>query len=488
MAVADSRPATVFGRQAIWYRHLAWWLLALAVMRGLQVLASDPMLAIANNYDMIRVQACVDAWPVRDGTIPPAANSPAAPLERFRFVDGVDAPCFMTSEALFAWVAWPGMWMEQALRADRTFSIRWKGALQFSLWIAIAAWCTRRLLALQRSDLAAGHAVVAAVAVVDPANLLYFNTFYAESSAVLFLYAVLAGILVAVAEGGVTRRWLIVAIGVAAILLALTKIQHLLVPLVVFVCVVVATAIGRLRLRLLSGVLAAGALLGVSAQWLHMNAESNGSNRSANLVDTLFTALLPNSGEPEVLLSRLGLPASCTEQSGSSWYSPGMVSRTLCPEVFALDQVDLIVAALRDPAMGGRTMLAGMDHARSWIPEGIGVMEGGDFARLPATVPSLSPAIAAVSPSALLALICILPAVSLVLVALRRSADQVPANAVVLALGVLPLCIYVTAVLGDGYVDLSKHFHLGISALVAALVVMACLLFDRVFRRLDGRR
>jgi hypothetical protein len=62
--------------RSIWYRRAAWLLLALALLRGLQVVAGDPLLAVANNYDMIRVQACIDAWPAR---MRPFPRRPTAP-------------------------------------------------------------------------------------------------------------------------------------------------------------------------------------------------------------------------------------------------------------------------------------------------------------------------------------------------------------------------------------------------------------------------
>jgi hypothetical protein len=475
------------GVRAAWYRRLAWLLLGLALLRGLQVLASDPLLAIANNYDTIRVQSCIEAWPVRDASIHPTTRSPAAPFERYRFTD-IGGTCFMTSEALFAWLAWPGMWLEQSLTEDRSFSIRWKGSLQFGLWLALAIGCTRRLLALDRSDLAAGHAAVAAVAFVDPGNLLYFNTFYTESSAVLFLYALLAGCVVTMAQNGRARPWRDLAIGLAAMLLALAKIQHLFVPLVTVLCVALVAWLCRLDRRRLLLVVTLGALLGSSAQWLHMNSAGNDSIRSANLVDTLFTALLPNASQPEAMLSELGLPATCIEQSGSSWYSPGMSDRKLCPEVFALRQPGLIAAAVRDPLMLGRALVGGAKRADAWIPAGLGVVEGQDSMGLPASIPSWSRVHAKAGPLVRCALICVLPVLALVLVCARRSSTQAPANAVLLVLCVLPLVVLTTAILGDGYVDVPKHFQLGFASLTAAVVVLACLALDRVLRGIESRR
>lgn len=41
-------------------------LVCTAVLRGALFLSSEPLLALANNHDMIRVQGCIDAYPIRD--------------------------------------------------------------------------------------------------------------------------------------------------------------------------------------------------------------------------------------------------------------------------------------------------------------------------------------------------------------------------------------------------------------------------------------
>lgn len=41
-------------------------ILIFASYRGISMLTSEPMIALANNSDMIHVQACIGAYPVRD--------------------------------------------------------------------------------------------------------------------------------------------------------------------------------------------------------------------------------------------------------------------------------------------------------------------------------------------------------------------------------------------------------------------------------------
>jgi hypothetical protein len=460
------------------YRNLAWFLLGLALLRGLLVLASDPLLAIANNHDQIRVQGCIGAYPDRPAETPPQTSSPEAPFSRFRFISDVGSPCFLSSEALFAWAAWPAMWLEQSLRSDRTFSVRWKGGLQFILLLLIAAWSTRRLLALKRQDLAAGHAAIFALVVCDPGNLLYFNTFYGEAAAILSCYGLLVGALVGLAcKDGASRASLLV-VGLSAVLLATSKIQHLIVPLLILAAVAAsAVAARRLPARLLVA-LFLGGLVGFSLQWMNRAASENEGIRSANLIDTLFTALLPSASDPSKLLARLELPSSCIEQSGESWYTPGMLQHERCPEVFKLDHHDLMLAVFRDPLMAFSALQGGLRHVRPWIPLQLGVVEGGVRAGLPWWAPSWNAVLDVPGQSVYFSMLLGLPIFAAGMVCLRRTRDQWAANAILLSLGGLPLCIFFVSVLGDGYVDLSKHAQLGTACLLAEFVVLICLLVD----------
>lgn len=471
-----------------WYRRIAWLLLLVALIRALQVFASDPLLALANNYDMARIQACVDAWPVRPESVPLGANSPEAPLERYRFVSGVGSPCFVSSGALLAWLAWPGMWLEQAVAADHSFSIRWIGAVHLAVLMALAVFLTRRLIVIGRCDLAAGHSALSAIAIADPGNTIYLNTFYSEPSALIFFYALLGGLMLAMAQRGRPGRLLLVGIGLSALLLALSRIQHLLLPLVVFLAVALVSVTARRRQRLLLAVLGMAAVLGAAAQVANLQSMDNRSVRSANLVDTLFLALLPNASEPLSLLQELDLPAHCIAQSGSSWYTPGMQERELCPQVFELRHIDLVAAAVLDPPMIAKAMLGGIELLQSWIPAHLGVVEGHNHAGLPSRIPSWNRFFEAANPRTLAILLAALPLIGLLAALRRRSQEQMASNAIFLVLGLTPAYVLATSVFGDGYVDIVKHVQLGYAAIACAISLVLCIAVDSVFRRLAGRR
>lgn len=469
------------------YTGLAWIFLLIALLRGALLIGSDPLLALANNYDMIRVQACIDSYPARDASIPPAAGSHEAPLARYHFVHDVGAACFVTSQAIFAWMAWPGMWIEQALRADSTFSIRWIGSVQWACWMLLAFFCTRRLLSMQRADLALGYAAIQAIVLADPGNTLYLNTFYTEASAIFFLQALLAGIFVALASRKQMSMFLTLAIAASTSLLVLAKIQHLLLPLVIFGALLILRLVqGVVPARLLA-TLGVGLVVGAGAQFVHMNASHTDAIRSANVVDTLFMSMLPHANPPGALLVRLGLPETCVAQAGQNWYTPGMAERQLCPEVERVSHAALLSELIADPLLALRGLRFGTQHMRPWIPDHLGVVESVRLAKLPTYVPTLSRLLDRLPLSVFEFLLFALPVIGVVFVSLRRSAKYAATNAGILALCGIPLFVMATAVFGDGYVELPKHGQLAFPAMFAAVLTLACVAINALVRRIFDR-
>ena len=137
-------------------------LLAVVLYRGIAILHSEPLLALANNYDMIRVQACIKAYPVRAAEIPPQAGNADAPIERYRFRHDVVAPCFRSTEVLFARLARPLFKAESLRSSDGSFSIRWIGLVKFSLFLALVAGFTAAWWRRGQPGAAMANAAVAA--------------------------------------------------------------------------------------------------------------------------------------------------------------------------------------------------------------------------------------------------------------------------------------------------------------------------------------
>jgi len=451
-------------------------LLALAGLRIATLQFGDPLLAVANNYDMIRVQACIEAYPVREASIPPWAGSYEAPLERYRFTAEVGAPCFLTSEVLFAWAAWPGMWFEQRFLSEGTFSIRWVGAVKLLLFGLIVLLVNRSLLRRGAIDFAAGHAVLVTVVLADPGVSLYLNSFYAEYAAVFFAYLLLALLLLALSDpAAVLSSRLLCGIGLAAALLATSKVQHLLTPLFVFSILLLMRLMGtRIRTNVLAA-LASGVLLGALIQGLHLASEQTRSMRHANLINTVFYAVLPNADDPLQVTRALGLPDACAAQSGKNWFTPGMQEQTLCPNAFELTRVDLVRVLVAEPALVARVILGGIIRSRPWIPPHLGLVEQQSVGRLPRWHSTLDRVLMALPDRAYLALMTCLPLMAAILILRRRRSDQMAANALLAILATLPLFSVAVVVFGDGYADTPKQSHLGTTTLLAGVCLLVML-------------
>lgn len=451
---------------------LAWLLLALAALRGILFIAAEPMLAVANNFDMIRVQACIDVFPARADDVPIEASSHRAPLERYRFARS-DNPCFATSELLFAALALPGMWVEQAIRDDATFSLRWQGWIKLALLLAFAAAATRRLLALGRADLAVGHAALVALVLCDPGNLVYFNTFYAQAAAVLFLYALLVGTVVVVGTQAEPSRTVLAGLGLCAALLALTKLQHVVLPLAIVVLLLPLAWRHPQRWRRPLLAMAIGGLVGGGVQVVQMNAAHTVGIARANVVNTVFPTMLPESADVARTMAELGLSERCLQAVGKSWYMRGMQDGSLCPESLELSRGRLTAVLASNPAIVWRMVNGAIERMRPWLSPHLGMVAGADLAPLPADVPTVARLLDAIPAIIWKAALLGLPLLGYAMAWRRARSGQMAGNAVLVTCCALPLFVTGVSVYGDGYVDLHAHAHLAFPVLMTALVLVA---------------
>lgn len=467
-------------RSAVATRWLTNAFLALALWRLGALFAAEPMLGVANNYDMIRVQACIDVYPLRDDSIHPASFSPDQPLERYRFTPNIGAPCFLTSEVLFAALAWPAMQAEAALSTDGGFSLRWIGGAKLLLLCALVAWVHRRLRARHAAGLALAHAALVALVVADPAVGLYLNTFYAEFSAVFFAYALLVLLWLGMQPG--RSGWgLHVGLLLAAIGLATSKVQHVLTPAFVLGVILLLCGLRVLRIeRRLVLALMVGALLGAVIQAVHLRAGQTDSMARANIVNTIFYGLLPQTDDPARFVQDLGLPNECAELVGDSWFTPGMMQGELCPHAQELSRVDLVRALAHQPVVVPRLMFEMVMHQRPWVPQFLGLVAGRSMGRLGAPHFSLDTLLSALPGWAYFGLIAGLPLAAWASLRMRNTPEQHAANAVLAILSTYPWFGLAVVAFGDGGIDASKQSHLATTAVIGACVVLLALMLSRV--------
>ena len=133
-------------------RMLAVILLAAGVARAATLVLDVPVAGYANQFDMLRVSACLGLWPMT--TQDPRRASPKAPIATYR----VDRPemesCFPSSAVLMAWL---GLQTANLLGGEE-IDLRWIGGIKLALLCLIAVLLH---VTLHRFPAAAfGHAAV----------------------------------------------------------------------------------------------------------------------------------------------------------------------------------------------------------------------------------------------------------------------------------------------------------------------------------------
>lgn len=456
-------------RLPAWFHLLLAALAVIALARALGLVLHRPLLAFANNYDQIRYTACLDLAPWRPGERADRGN-PQAPLSRYAFQPLPAGTCIWTSDLVFtAPVA--AVWrLSEALGGREIHSIHRLAEWRLLGWLLLAAWTTRALLRAGQPHAAAGYLGWLALFGNDPANLLYFGTFYAEAGAVLGFHACLAGVAVALLRPA--RSALAVAAAGAAILAA-SKQQHLVLPLLLgFALLAAAGSAGR---KAAFAVLA-GAVLGLAFQLGDLArappmASGVGAVNRANFV---LGVLLPESSDPLRVADVLELEPACTAYAGRSVYAMTAPVERVCTKVIAWPRALPWWLLISDPPALGRALLHVPRLLLPWIP-GLGVVEGASWGALPAAQPSWQRVFG--DRAAIAAGLLLLP--WLLFAACLRLRASPAARGFALLCAVGSATVVLVSLFGDGDVEFAKHSHLAPDFALASLGLVIAALVRR---------
>ncbi len=314
------------------------------------------------------------------------------------------------------------------------------------------------------------HAAVFAVVLTDPANTLWLNTLYTESATLFFAYAV-AGL---IALATITHPGRTTAMAMIVALAGLASSRQQYAPFAVVPLLVLAPYWWRS-----ARVAWVGAALGLAAAWA-LQADSLATMpaiRAANNHDFYLGAALPSVRNEPQALARLGLPADCRAAMGANWYvGMGAKPQEQCTEVASLGRVNFLRLLPDDPLLPLRILVRGLPESQAWVQHYLGMIAGESFGdlslrptwigasladateRLPLAVYLLVlAALAAGFPCALIAW----------LRALRSSGREDGWLRGVIFVSAIALYAPVSAVFGDGYVEVARHSVLLHSAMVA---------------------
>ncbi|HEX6832365.1 MAG TPA: hypothetical protein VF132_02425, partial [Rudaea sp.] len=324
------------------------------LIRAVALLAHDPLIALANSYDEVRYTACFDLYPDRPGIDDPTRNSPEAPYSRYTFVPGAAPICYWSTELLFQGAAVAIYKLQHAATGATSFSVRWIGALKFAALLVLWAVFCRAWVARAQPWSALANGLLLPIVFADPANGIYLNTFYAEWTALLSLYA-LCGLLL-LYDARKRSAHAMVLIALAAFALAMSKIQHLVLPLA---CAIVVLLVGQLRTRRWpwQGVaLLIGAVFGALLQTVQLRRESPAIEaiNQFNRADVVFTGLLANARDPAATARSLGIGADCLQFVGKSAWQIGDWPQSACPTLANVTRGSELKALAREPDMALR--------------------------------------------------------------------------------------------------------------------------------------
>ena len=440
-----------------------WPALALCFLAGLAravvLMSHDPLIALANSYDEVRYTACFDLYPDRPGIDDPTRNSPEAPYSRYAFAPNPEPMCYWSTELLFQGATAAIYHLQHAMTGATNFSVRWIGALKFSVLVIL--WIVFGLAWIARGEpwSALANGLLLPIVFADPANGIYLNTFYAEWTALLTLYTLFS--LVLLNDDRDYSRRIFIVIALAAFALAMSKIQHLVLPLA---CALAVLLVGKFRTHRWpwQGVaVLVGALLGIAVQGAQLQRESPAIEaiNQFNRADVVFTGLLANASDPVATAKDLGLSADCLRFVGKSAWQIGDWPASACPELANVSRGRQLVTLAREPSMALRLWWRGLSHLDPWIAPGLGVVEGGDFAPLPDSFFSISRILSALPPLRIPPLAG--PLVACLFLLWRGRWRAVPRLLVYSALATIAMAATITiTVLGDGLADTPKQGHL----------------------------
>ena len=450
-----------------WLLLIVLWLAG--TLRAFALWSHDPLYAYANSYDETRYTTCFHFYPDRAPDVEPQQNSPEAPYSRFRFVETDDPMCYWSSELAFG-AATTLIWKTgEALTGATTHDARWIGALRWAALLVLSVLISRAWM--RRRDVRAAIANAALVPLVfaDPGNTLYLDTFYAEWTALLAAYALIAALLIWRDEARSRARFAWLAL--AALALATSKLQHMLLPLVL---ALVVFALDRWHLRRTTwrfAAVALGAIAGLYFQFVQLQREGlmMDTIRNYNSADVVFTALTPFADDPRALLEELGIDPGCAIYSGKrAWQLPDLPQRA-CRGLGNFSRGKEIAALLRHPGILVALIPQSVLALDPWIAQNIGHVEGAEFGKIPPSVPSIGYVLHAY-PGLQLALLAA-PLLALIVFLFRQGVRAgsrgLESTALLAATMAMTLTI---AVLGDGLADTAKQGHLVINAALVWLV------------------
>lgn len=343
-------------------------LVGLGVLRASLFVAHDPAFGYGEPGGQRHIASCV-------GLIPLAAEAKAGEVARphaYYQTAAIDpAGCYLGTEALLAVPVVLAYRIAFLVGHDPEILIPIQafGIFKLFLFVVLASLVALALAPHPYASLV--HGILFFLVVADPVATLWLNALSGESAALLGAYAAIAMSAVILLRGAALRwPWWVLGVGLFA--LGFARAQFALLPLAL--AAIAAPALLRRSRR------SAWSLVGLAAAVAVLQVLLSPLRPEANAVDranAYLGAILPASRDEPRTLERIGVPARCAVQSGSSWWARrGESPEPLCPEVATLSPLAFAALLATEP----RTVVSAASRVipatQSMVPGYLGISAG----------------------------------------------------------------------------------------------------------------
>ena len=340
-----------------------------ALFRIGAIVASVPIVGVANNWDFIRVSGCTGVWQ-SDGEKEIGVETPNTdfPTRYFLYTGKVNPwACLYTTEVIFSSIV--KLWHDKGDRID----IREIGILKvIFLGIVISSFLT--IINSEKFKFATSCAFF--VCLSDATIIPYFNSLYIDGSALVGLFfstAILSWFFIIKEKPNKKQVFVCFII---FLWLAASKQQYSpLASMFAVICSLITWL--RWRDKKITACMMICAVLSLTILGL-----ANRSNKTmlhnaamANSVNTFLGAVLPSAPDKIAALKTLNLPVLCEPIIGQGWFTPGFQDNLPCPQVAKVSRIRLLPLFFLQPEVFYDTMWKGLKLALPFYPKHLGIFE-----------------------------------------------------------------------------------------------------------------
>ncbi|CAB1275713.1 putative membrane protein [Candidatus Nitrosacidococcus tergens] len=440
----------------------------------------------ANNYDFTRQSSCIGIWQFYPDKFKTESNRLYSVNTLIFDGDQRKQTCLKSIDNVFPWITTIFHTIGDRIdfREVSFYKVTFLLILLSSLLFIIKDGINRLIIAwlffLVFSDLS---------------NLLYINTLYTDFSVILGLFFALFSIiyLISVKKKEISLSLILLTLG-SLIWLGLSKQQYM--PLAV-----ILGLIGNVTLFLKGykksciGILLLSLILPLAYNQLNQpNSENMKSINLVNKTDTFLQTVLAAATNKKQVLAKLGLPQSCLEGVGVSWYGIEDPSHHPCSEVEYLNRFQIIGLFITDPKIFFIPMSKGIAGTYPYYPTYLGHLEFKDhnfqytnkYGLLKTS--SFSYVFSQAVPKQLLSLFTLFLMIASLTVCVLLVKSTAQNSYLTLLISMNSLGSFVmfysvfSSVFGDGYIDLQKHgvgFLLGMAFNLTGLIFLLPYINDR---------